>query len=222
MTSTHACNLYYNFQLDPYLLPEPISVHGKDMVHSNLGIRSQLRHLKQMPKLECTMLPQQLKHKMVHLGLIISQCNWFFGHTYKVVCWALFCSLCWPMIPTHNSNFFIKFVDDITVAGIISNGDETNNRTEVSCRVIWCTHNFSLNVESLTSVKFLAVHITDNLLWSTNTTFLIKKGHQHLFFLHKLKEVRVQAPIRCSFYRGTTESIQTSCITVWCQHWILP
>lgn len=34
----------------------------------------------------------------------------------------------------------------------------------------------------------LNIHSMDNLSWSTNTASLIKKGHQCLYFLHKLKK----------------------------------
>ncbi len=44
---------------------------------------------------------------------------------------------------------------------------------------------------------------------------LAKKAQQRLYFLHKLRRARAPAPIMCTFYRGTIESILTSCITVW-------
>ena len=34
--------------------------------------------------------------------------------------------------PTHSSNLFIKFADDTTAVGLISNGDETIYRSEVT------------------------------------------------------------------------------------------
>ncbi len=36
-----------------------------------------------------------------------------------------------------------------------------------------------------------------------------------LYFLRKLRRARAPTPIMCTFYRGTIESILTSCITVW-------
>ncbi len=45
--------------------------------------------------------------------------------------------------------------------------------------------------------------------------FLAKKAQQRLYFLRKLRRARAPAPIMCTFYRGTIESILTSCITVW-------
>ncbi len=40
-------------------------------------------------------------------------------------------------------------------------------------------------------------------------------AQQRLYFLRKLKRARAPTPIMCTFYRGTIESILTSCITVW-------
>ncbi len=48
-----------------------------------------------------------------------------------------------------------------------------------------------------------------------NTAALAKKAQQRLYFLRKLRRARAPTPIMCTFYRGTIESILTSCITVW-------
>ncbi len=59
------------------------------------------------------------------------------------------------------------------------------------------------------------VHITEDLSWTNNTAALTKKAQQRLYFLRKLRRARAPTPIMCTFYRGTIESILTSCITVW-------
>ncbi len=60
----------------------------------------------------------------------------------------LFTLLTHDCTPSHNSNLFIKFADDTTVVGLISNRDETNYRSEVSRLAGWCSdNNLSLNVE---------------------------------------------------------------------------
>ncbi len=59
------------------------------------------------------------------------------------------------------SNRFIKFADDTTVVGLISNRDETNYRSEVSRLAGWCSdNNLSLNVEKTKEivVDFRRVH----------------------------------------------------------------
>ncbi|KAL0148752.1 hypothetical protein M9458_055930 [Cirrhinus mrigala] len=51
--------------------------------------------------------------------------------------------------------------------------------------------------------------------WTTNVTSLNKKGQQCLHFLRRLKRASLPPPILTTFYRGTIESVLTSCITVW-------
>ncbi len=215
-----------------------------------------------------TIIPQQLIHKLVQLGLNTSLCNWLLdfltgrpqavrvgSNTSSTITLntgapqgcvlspLLFTLLTHDCTPTHNSNRFIKFADDTTVVGLISNRDETNYRSEVSRLAGWCSdNNLSLNVEKtkeivvdfrrvhslhapltingatverVSSTKFLGVHITEDLSWTNNTAALAKKAQQRLYFLRKLRRARAPAPIMCTFYRGTIESILTSCITVW-------
>ncbi len=102
----------------------------------------------------------------------------------------------------------IKFADDTTVVVLISNNDETHYRKEVAQLAEWCGANYlSLNVEKtkevvldfrrrnsidhppltidsstverVSSTKFLGVHITEDLTWTTNTRKRAeKKGSQ--------------------------------------------
>ncbi len=74
--------------------------------------------------------------------------------------------------------------------------------------------NYGATVESVSSTKFLGVHITEDLSWTYNTAALAKKAQQCLYFLRKLRRARAPASIMCTF-RGTIERILTSCITVW-------
>ncbi|KAL0178743.1 hypothetical protein M9458_027637 [Cirrhinus mrigala] len=136
-----------------------------------------------------------------------------------------------------------KFSDDTTVVGLISNNNETPYREEVVQLVEWCgANNLSLSVsktkevvmdfrrnsvdhppltidslavERVSSTKFLGVHITEDLIWTTNTMSLCKKAQQRLHFLHRGKWASLPPPILTIFYRGTIESVLTSCITVW-------
>ena len=215
-----------------------------------------------------TIIPQHLISKLDQLGLNTSLCNWLLDFLTGrpqavrvgsntsgtitlntgapqgcVLSPLLFTLLTHDCTPKHSSNRFVKFADDTTVVGLISNGDETHYRSEVSHLASWCTHNnLCLNVEKtkeivvdfrrahtqhaplaingaaverVSSTKFLGVHITEDLSWTTNTASLARKAHQRLYFLRKLRRARAPAPIMCTFYRGTIESILTSCITVW-------
>ncbi len=49
---------------------------------------------------------------------------------------------------THSSNVIVKFSDDTTVIGLITDHDETAYREEVSTLTIWCQENhLSLNID---------------------------------------------------------------------------
>ncbi len=215
-----------------------------------------------------TIIPQQLINKLNLLGLNNSLCNWILdfltgrpqsvrvGHNTSstttlstgapqgcVLSPLLFTLLTHDCTAKFSSNHIIKFADDTTVVGLISNNDETHYREEVAQLAEWCgTNNLSLNVEKtkevvmdfrrnsvdhppltidsstverVSSTKFLGVHITEDLTWTTNTMSLSKKAQQRLHFLRRLKRASLPPPILTTFYRGTIESVLTSCITVW-------
>ena len=70
-------------------------------------------------------------------------------------------------------------------------------------------------VERVSSFKFLGTHISEDLSWSTNTSSLVKKAHQRLYFLRTLKKNHLSTGILSNFYRCAIESILTNCVTVW-------
>ncbi len=215
-----------------------------------------------------TIIPQQLINKLSLLGLNNSLCNWILdfltgrpqsvrvGHNTSstttlstgapqgcVLSPLLFTLLTHDCTAKFSSNHIIKFADDTSVVGLISNNDETHYREEVAQLAEWCgANNLSLNVEKtkevvmdfrrnsvdhppltidtstverVSSTKFLGVHITEDLTWTTNTKSISKKAQQRLNFLRRLKRASLPPPILTTFYRGTIESVLTSCITVW-------
>ncbi len=215
-----------------------------------------------------TIIPQQLINKLNLLGLNNSLCNWILdfltgrpqsvrvGHNTSstttlstgapqgcVLSPLLFTLLTHDCTAKFSSNHIIKFADDTTVVGLISNNDETHYREEVAQLAEWCgTNNLSLNVgktkevvldfrrnsvdhppltidsstvERVSSTKFLGVHITEDLTWTTNTMSLSKKAQQRLHFLRRLKIACLPPPILTTFYRGSNESVLNSCITGW-------
>ncbi len=143
---------------------------------------------------------------------------------------------------THSSNVIVKFADDSTVVGLITDNNEMAYREEVHALIRWCQENhLSLNinktkelvvdfrrqkrehtiiidgtpVEWVSSFKFLGVHITENLTWSAHTAAVLKKAQQCLFFLRRLRKFGMSLHILHSFYTCTLESILTGCITAW-------
>ncbi|KAI5086598.1 gastrula zinc finger protein XlCGF28.1-like [Silurus meridionalis] len=174
-----------------------------------------------------TIIPQHLIEKLNLLGLNTSLCNWILDF----------------LTERPHSNHIIKFADDMTVVGLISKNNESAYREEVQRLTAWCgANNLSLNVdktkemvvdfrraqsdqspliidgssvEIVKSTKFLGVHLADNLTWSLNTSSISKKAQQRLYFLRRLRKTHLPPPILTMFYRGTIESILSSCITAW-------
>ncbi|KAK1792647.1 hypothetical protein P4O66_012581 [Electrophorus voltai] len=132
-------------------------------------------------------------------------------------------------LPTHDcavmysSNHIIKFADDTTVVGLINKDNESAYREEVQELVSnrRARRDYSLlaingsSVEIIKNIKFLGVHIAENLTWSLNTSFITKRAQQCLYFLRKLREAHPPSTILTTFYRGTVESILSSCIITW-------
>ena len=96
-------------------------------------------------------------------------------------------------VAVHNSNT-IKFPDDTTVVGLITDDDETASREDFSDLGVWCQdNNLSLNVsktkelimyyrkmraivERVESFKIIVVHITNKLSWSKHTKTVVKRA----------------------------------------------
>ena len=104
----------------------------------------------------------------------------------------------------HDSNTIIKFADDATVVGLITDNDETAYRVEVRDLAMLCpNNNLSLNVtntkemivdyrkrrtkhapilidaalvEQVESFKFLGVHINNKLEWVKHTKTVVKRA----------------------------------------------
>ena len=145
--------------------------------------------------------------------------------------------------PTHPENIIVKFADDTTVVGMITGGNEEAYRDEVLNLERWCaTNNLALNisktkeiildfrrnaatpaplyingecVERVQSFKFLGVHISADLTWTTNTSALVKKAQQRLHFLRVLKKEQLSTSLLVTFYRSTIESLLTYAVSVW-------
>ncbi len=88
----------------------------------------------------------------------------------------------------------------------ISGDRAKNTHPSPSTRHLW---------SGVNSFKFFSVHITEDLTWSAHTDAVLKKTHQRLFFLRRLRKFGMSPSILRSFYTCTVESILTGCITAW-------
>ncbi|KAI4880167.1 hypothetical protein NFI96_001818 [Prochilodus magdalenae] len=170
-----------------------------------------------------TIVPSRLDIKLRDLGLNSSLCSWILnfltdqkqvvkmagitsssltlstgapqGCVLSPLLYSLYTHDC---TARHSSNVIIKFADDTTIVGLISNNNEEAYREEVSFLTHWCReNNLSLNVnktkelivdfrkqervhtpitingaavERVSSFKFLGVHITEELTWTEHIT----------------------------------------------------
>ena len=70
-------------------------------------------------------------------------------------------------------------------------------------------------MERVSSFRFLGVHIEEDLTWRVNTSEVLKKAQQRLYFLRTLRGNNICQRLMVSFYRCSIESILTYCICVW-------
>ncbi|KAK3514990.1 hypothetical protein QTP70_003259 [Hemibagrus guttatus] len=98
----------------------------------------------------------------------------------------------------QSSNHIVKFAEDMTVVGLISKNNESM-RAQSDHSPLFIDGS---PVEIVKSTKYLGVHLAENFTWSLNTTSISKKAH-------------LPPPILTMFYRGTIESVLSSCITAW-------
>ncbi|KAM9834861.1 protein ABHD18 isoform 1-T3 [Syngnathus typhle] len=215
-----------------------------------------------------TIVPKRLISKLDKLGLSTYLCNWLLDFLCQrpqvlrvgdkisasitlstgapqgcVLSPLLFTLLTHDCTATYSDNRIVKFADDTTLVGLITEGDETQYRLEVDLLTTWCRdNNLLLNVdktkeivvdfrkghtqhlpltidgavvERVSSARFLGVHISEDLSWSTNTASLAKKAQRRLYFLRKLRRASARPAVMTTFYRGTIESVLSSCIAVW-------
>ncbi|KAF7696798.1 hypothetical protein HF521_005216, partial [Silurus meridionalis] len=123
-------------------------------------------------------------------------------------------------VATSTSTTIIKFADDTVVVGLISNNDETAYLQEVKNLERWCQeNNLLLNVsktkelivyfstkqerlyqplnisrtpvERVDSFRYLGVHITQDLSWSSHINTLVKQARQRLYHLRCLRDFKL-------------------------------
>jgi hypothetical protein len=146
-------------------------------------------------------------------------------------------------VSIQNSVLVVKFSDDTTVSGLISDADESAYRSEVGRLVDWCdANNLVLNisktkelvvdfrskktpiqplvindqeVEIVESFRFLGSIISCSLKWEDNVIAIRKKAQQRLYFLRQLRKFQVSQKVLLQFYRAIIESVLTFSITTW-------
>ncbi|KAI3360244.1 hypothetical protein L3Q82_014552, partial [Scortum barcoo] len=101
----------------------------------------------------------------------------------------------------HSTNTIVKFADDTTVVGLISDNDETHYREEIQHLTQWCSNNNLVLNTSKTKEVIVDYRSSPSKEGSTKT----------LFFLRKLKRAGLSPQLLTNFYRATIESILCLC-----------
>ncbi|KAI4893078.1 hypothetical protein NFI96_011541 [Prochilodus magdalenae] len=155
----------------------------------------------------------------------------------------LFTLLTYDCSPIHPGCHIVKFADDTAVVGCITNSDESGYRQEIEHLEGWCRkNNLCINIKKtkemtvdfrrgrhahlplhvggsavgvVSSYRCLGVHLSNNLTWSNSTSSLVRKAHQRLYFLRRLRRAGLRSSVLTSFYRCVVESVLCSSISVW-------
>ena len=144
----------------------------------------------------------------------------------------------------HVRTKILKFADDTTVIGLVTNADESEYRDQVNKLISWCNdNNLELNVnktkemivdfrrkkcsppsplvihgrtiEIVQHFKFLGSTISSNLKKELNVVSIVKKAQQRLYFLRRLRSFGFTTQVMLNFYRTVIESVLICSITVW-------
>ncbi|KAI4896076.1 hypothetical protein NFI96_027208, partial [Prochilodus magdalenae] len=70
-------------------------------------------------------------------------------------------------------------------------------------------------VKVVSNYRYLGVHLSNNFTWSNNTSSLVRKAHQRLYFLRRLRRAGLGSSVLTSFYRCVVESVLCCSINVW-------
>lgn len=200
-----------------------------------------------LPTLTCTWIKDFLTNRpqSVRLGPHLSSTRTLSTGSPQgcVLSPLLYCLYTYDCSPVHGDNMIVKFADDTTVVGLISDGDETAYRGEVQRLTTWCSvNNLTLNttktkeiivdfrrkksdhpplyingecVERVHDFRFLGVQISDDLSWTSNILAVIKKAQQRLHFLRVLRKNNLDQRLLLTFYRSSIESLLTYCLSIW-------
>ena len=71
------------------------------------------------------------------------------------------------------------------------------------------------SVEMVQDFRFLGSYISEDLTWTVNSTAILKKAQQRLYFLRILRKNNLKSELLVSFYRCSVESVLSYNISLW-------
>ncbi|PIK43412.1 hypothetical protein BSL78_19743 [Apostichopus japonicus] len=137
----------------------------------------------------------------------------------------------------------IKFADDTAMAGLIHGDDDEAYLRQLQSFVDYCDTNFlqlnisktkemvidfrrstvppppviikGVEVERVSSYKYLGVHLNDSLTWGDQVDALIKTLNSRLYCLNKMARFNVRTSIMDIFYNATICGVWRYCFVGW-------
>ena len=137
----------------------------------------------------------------------------------------------------------IKFADDTAMTGLIHSDDDRAYLHQLQSFVEYCNTNFlqlnisktkemvidfrrsvlrpppvfidGVEVERVSSYKYLGVHLTDSLTWGDQVDALIKKLNSRLYCLRKMAIFKVRTDVMNMFYNATIYGVWRYCLITW-------
>ncbi|KAI4904536.1 hypothetical protein NFI96_008304 [Prochilodus magdalenae] len=107
----------------------------------------------------------------------------------------------------------LKFADDITLIGLIQDGDESAYwRRHPSTLIPLTTSNSPMS--TVDTFKFLDTIISRELKWVTDIDSILEKAQQRMYFLQLLRKLGLPQEQLIQFYTAVKSVLCTS-ITVW-------
>ena len=136
----------------------------------------------------------------------------------------------------------LKYADDTVILGLVR-GNETNYRDNIERFIIWCENNYlhlnptktkeivfdfrvgppqidpinvnGVDIEIVNKYKYLGTTIDNKLSWAEECKCIISKAQTRMYFLRKLRSLRVDMSIMGLFYKSVVESIFLFNCVVW-------
>ncbi|XP_073668918.1 uncharacterized protein [Paramisgurnus dabryanus] len=136
-----------------------------------------------------------------------------------------------------------KFSDDTVIMGCIRDGQEDEYRNLINDFVQWCRLNHlqlnatktkelvvdfrrskpcmlpvsiqGVNVEVVSTYKYLGVHLDNKLDWSANTDALYRRGQSRLYFLRRLRSFNICSKLLRMFYQSVISSVMFYAVVCW-------
>ena len=72
-----------------------------------------------------------------------------------------------------------------------------------------------VDIEVVTSYKYLGVHLDNKLDWSKNVAFIYKKGQSRLFYLRRLRSLDICGEMLQMFYQSVVASVLFYAAVCW-------